>query len=66
MSSRLSGRLAQLVRARASHARGRGFEPLIAHRLEPPRWVEMVAGSVRELEPPGLARNRMKREAKSE
>ena len=26
-----SGRLAQLVRARASHARGRGFEPLIAH-----------------------------------
>ena len=29
--SRTSGRLAQLVRARASHARGRGFEPLIAH-----------------------------------
>src|SRR6185436_6462997 len=28
----LHGRLAQLVRARASHARGRGFEPLIAHR----------------------------------
>jgi hypothetical protein len=26
-----AGRLAQLVRARASHARGRGFEPLIAH-----------------------------------
>ena len=31
--SRNTGRLAQLVRARASHARGRGFEPLIAHRL---------------------------------
>lgn len=26
-----SGRLAQLVRARASHARGRGFKSLIAH-----------------------------------
>ena len=25
------GRLAQLVRARASHARGRGFKSLIAH-----------------------------------
>ena len=34
---RPSGRLAQLVRARASHARGRGFEPLIAHRSDPPR-----------------------------
>ena len=32
------GRLAQLVRARASHARGRGFEPLIAHcRTNTPR-----------------------------
>src|SRR3954468_4366583 len=30
------GRLAQLVRARASHARGRGFEPLIAHFRTPP------------------------------
>src|SRR5262245_2347997 len=29
----LRGRLAQLVRARASHARGRGFEPLIAHLI---------------------------------
>jgi hypothetical protein len=28
---RPSGRLAQLVRARASHARGRGFKSLIAH-----------------------------------
>ena len=28
------GRLAQLVRARASHARGRGFEPLIAHSVQ--------------------------------
>ena len=35
--SRRSGRLAQLVRARASHARGRGFDPLIAHcRTERP------------------------------
>ena len=56
MLSRSSGRLAQLVRARASHARGRGFKSLIAHRPEPSRWVGRVAESVSELEPPGLAR----------
>ena len=56
MPSRSSGRLAQLVRARASHARGRGFKSLIAHRPEPSRWVARDAESVSELEPPGLAR----------
>src|SRR5688572_17840039 len=40
ISSPETGRLAQLVRARASHARGRGFDPLIAHvsyRIAPHR-----------------------------
>ena len=56
------GRLAQLVRARASHARGRGFKSLIAHRLiRKPRqvaafpcpscqtWREVVSTSVSRL-----------------